>query len=131
MWLFTKFGFFSVVCVRNLKGAVFVRARVREDLETFKKKYLSTEAHKKSPSDRYKILVDRKADYPYRLIVKQTVFSEVMFAIASEIDYSNFKDKVAETQGKERAWFYSKVWQTLANLEGDLEMVSGGLSKLP
>ena len=34
-----------------------------------------------------------------------------------KIDYSNFKDKVAETQGDFRASLYGEVWNSLYELQ--------------
>ena len=39
MWLFTSIGFFSVVAHRDKKKTVMVRARCRQDLLAFRKKY--------------------------------------------------------------------------------------------
>ena len=38
-------------------------------------------------------------------------------SMIEKIDYSNFKDKVAEAQGDFRASLYGKVWNSLYELQ--------------
>lgn len=117
MWLFTKFGFFSVVQVKEVRGAVAVRARVREDLVAFSQEYLKIGKP---------VQVDLGTDYPYRIYLKQGQFAEAMKKVSEDIDYTNFKDKVQEVQGHSRAELYLGIWQMMYNAEKKLKALDDG-----
>jgi hypothetical protein len=116
MWLVTTRGFFSVVADRDDAGAVLVRARAREDLESLAELVPGLEVEH-TP----------RADYAYRARVPREVWASVVATLGTEIDYGNFKDAVARRQGLERASIYAVVWATLRELqsrvgsEGDLD----------
>jgi hypothetical protein len=101
MWLFTKYGFFSVVCARRGKGEsvkldqklLMVRARDRDHIEGLKRRFsreLGSYGIKESPSN----------DYRFRIFVPRKVWLGVARALAADIDYGNFKSEAARTQGK-------------------------------
>jgi len=109
MWLFTKFGFFSVV-KKESDGAdtLTIRARVKADLENLIKYYLIGE---------FKILTFPEADYRYRIIVPKEVFTKAIAEITKDINYENFKNEVYDLQGSGRANSYGKVWAELYKLQ--------------
>lgn len=109
MWLMTPFGFFSVVQKPDDKKAEFltIRSRVRGDLERLRDTYLP------SMSD---IVANAGSDYRYRAKAPRSEVSSAMAKIVSDIAYTNFKDEVAQRQGKVRAGLYGKVWQVLYEL---------------
>lgn len=116
MWLFTKVGFFSVVQIKDMSGVVFVRARVRTDLQHLMNKYKNILVRGKAngyPS----ISHSPKADYPYRIVIRQTEFARLAGALARDIDYTNFKDAVLLAQGHERAELYHEVWAAMSDAE--------------
>jgi hypothetical protein len=96
MWLFTRYGFFSIVCARKGFGEsgqpvdpdqIMVRGRSREHLEQLQKRFpslvdLSIESFPRS-------------DYPFRLFLPKPVWADVMKDLAEELDYDNFKSEVA------------------------------------
>jgi hypothetical protein len=43
--------------------------------------------------------------------------AEALGKIIMDIDYSNFKNSVAEKQGNKRARLYGEVWSVLCNLQ--------------
>jgi hypothetical protein len=101
MWLFTKHGFFSVVCARQGDGEqgqpidtahLMVRARVREHLEALKKQW---PGHL-GPCE---IRTFDGTDYAFRMFVEKDAWSLVLSELALEIDYDNFKAEVARHQG--------------------------------
>jgi hypothetical protein len=101
MWLFTKHGFFSVVCARQGDGRsgepidatrLMVRARVRSHLEALKARW---PGHLSS----CEILTSCEADYAFRIFVDKDVWSRVLSDLARETDYDNFKSAVAHHQG--------------------------------
>lgn len=122
MWLFTNFGFFSVVRKQSDKGLT-IRSRTRSDLDRLRKHYLPS----LSPSR-----ADEGTDYPWRANASSAAVAEAMRAIAEDISYSNFKDDVALQLGKDRAKRYAKVWSALYDMPDDLpEPEPQGFDGLP
>jgi hypothetical protein len=101
MWLFTKHGFFSVVCARQGDGQqgrpidttrLMVRARVRGHLEALKKRW-------PDHLGLCDIRTFAATDYAFRMFVDKDVWSRVLSELALETDYDNFKSEVARHQG--------------------------------
>ncbi len=92
MWIYTKEGFVSAVRYKqedrreratlDLVELVIVRARRREHLQ---KLFPEHEIHE-TP----------EADYAFRVFVVQEEFATVLFNLALDIDYPNFKNSVPE-----------------------------------
>ena len=118
MWLITNFGFFSVVQKPDdpKLGTLTVRSRVLEDLESLKEQYF-----KQTMGE---IQVNAGTDYKYRAKVPREAMAGAMSQIIMELNYSNFKNSVAENQGYKRASVYSKLWDTLYNLQDPDEIDS-------
>jgi hypothetical protein len=105
MWIFTDTGFISAVRKPEYPGVVTVRSRDRLSLEA-----LATKAQveiKRSP----------KGDYPYRVFVGDGPFIEWFLDRGGDLKYSNFKNRVAETRGKEFASALNKVWLAMLAVE--------------
>lgn len=110
MWLITTVGFFSVVQKPEDVEAktLTVRARVREDLEALKAKYLpELGAIQESATN----------DYRYRASATQAAVARAMAQMIEHLDYSNFKNAVAQHQGRSRSTLYHDVWATLLPLQ--------------
>jgi hypothetical protein len=106
MWLLTSVGFFSVV--RKLGEAdLTVRARSRSDLEALSTEYLPSLGP---------IIEGAGTDYPYRAHASPDFLAAAVARIVEDIDYSNFKNAVAERQGPDRAHIYGEVWGVLLRL---------------
>lgn len=107
MWLFTNFGFFSIV---QKPGTDFltVRARVRGDLDTLRECYLPALSATQAKGG---------TDYPWRATVVHADFAAALGRIVMDLDYSNYKNEVAARQGKSRADRYGKVWSALYDME--------------
>ena len=95
MWIFSRYGFFSIVAARTGSdandridpGRVMVRARVREHLTALQDRFadrLGTAVIHESPT----------ADYAYRLFVDKRAWADVLAALAEDVDYDNFKAEV-------------------------------------
>ena len=112
MWLMTDFGFFSIV-QKEGEANLTVRARVKQDLQNLKERYLPAVGA---------IEETEYADYRFRVCVPRQSFAEALREIALDIDYPNFKNSVARRQGKARARAYEDVWQRLYGLQ------SGGVA---
>ena len=107
MWLFTPFGFYSVV--QKAPGEpLTVRARVAADLDALRERYM--------PSLSLTI-AHAGTDYPYRATISHEDFAAGLAAIARDIDYSNFKSEVHRQQGPGRARIYGQLWLDLRGLE--------------
>jgi hypothetical protein len=104
MWLFTEFGFFSVVAHRSKPGKVLVRGRVQADVVEFARRSGATEEA---------VFENQSADYRYRLEVTASAAASVVAEALKDIDYDNFKSRVEETQGIEREQVYMGVWSHL------------------
>jgi hypothetical protein len=105
MWIFTRYGFFSVVCAKAQDGVtldestLMVRARVRGHLERLLQRF---------PALRCNIVQTKDTDYAYRIIVDKDVWRWLLGELASEIDYGNFKHEVV----KQTAWPASAAYTT-------------------
>ncbi|HIA63721.1 MAG TPA: hypothetical protein EYM79_11750 [Planctomycetes bacterium] len=122
MWLFTQYGFFSAVCARagdgsqgNVvdEGRVMVRARLRGHLESLKSRF---------PEDLggVEIIETSETDYRYRLFADKAVWVRVLQLLGEELDYDNFKSKVAanhDAVGGEYDRSLHDVWDTMLRLQ--------------
>lgn len=115
MWLITSKGFLSVVADRNNSDQLLIRARSRDDLI----KVVSLAESKQIEGIYLKdIFEDLSADYRYRIFVPKSSFADLSSLLVEEINYPNFKNKVAENDS-ERAHLYSNVWHTLYQIQAD------------
>jgi hypothetical protein len=105
MWIFTETGFISAVRKPEHPGVVTVRSRDRKSLEALAAK--AQVEIKRSP----------RGDYPYRVFVGDGPFIEWFLDRGGELQYSNFKNRVAETRGKEFANALNKVWVAMLSVE--------------
>jgi hypothetical protein len=102
MWIFTQFGFFSIVAHREKLDTLLIRGRSHKDLQAFADRIGNV-----------KVVTMNLADYRYRFEAPKARVAEVLSAELNELSYDNFKDRVAETQGYERAGVYGGVWAHL------------------
>lgn len=105
MWIFTPFGFFSIV-QKPGQALLTVRARAAADLDN-----LRTHVPELS-----KTIHTPKADYQYRATVPAVSLAIGLGDFITGIDYDNFKDEVARRQGYERAGLYGQVWGLVRRL---------------
>jgi hypothetical protein len=59
------------------------------------------------------------ADYPYRLVAAKEDFKSWMNDNIDFLGYSNFKNQVAITRGKEYAHTLGSVWSTMHEVEDE------------
>ena len=107
MWLLTTIGFYSVVAHDERPDTVLIRARDREDLAALRRGYLPD----------LEIVENAGSDYRYRAFVARDEWEHAAQRLAADIDYPNFKNAVAERQGHDRAALYSRIWETLHELQ--------------
>ena len=89
MWMFTKYGMFSVVFK---DGGMQVRSRNRKHLEALKHRCMSLGAK------HWKILDTPRGDYGWRIKLTRDEWVKVAALLASEIDYANFKDAARDSK---------------------------------
>lgn len=117
MWTITKTGFYSAVQHNTDTQLVVVRTRVKADAVVLRGWYKTwlKDAGKGWPKPR--VTSYQRSDYPWRVIMPRAAWADYLATAALDIDYGNFKSKVAAVQGAERAHVYSKVWSALIDLE--------------
>jgi len=118
MWVFTRYGFYSVVCARSQDGAradttsLMVRARARNHLTTLQGRFRELADHS--------IRETPDTDYRYRIIVPKARWKEVVAQMVEELSYGNFKDEAARSLGfGERDYIHAlhDVWNRLYDLQ--------------
>lgn len=113
MWLFTPFGFYSVVFNRDCSpGMLCVRARYKEDLDRLREKFLP----ELGPTEKKDL-----RDYKFRAYAPQHAVADAMKRFVESIDYHNFKDEVMKTIGLPRELQCSRVWGVMATPASEYE----------
>lgn len=122
MWLFTKYGFYSAVCARQGNGSyeqpvnpdqIMVRARLRSHLESLQQHF----------SDLLADCAIREfvgTDYAFRIFIPKVTWSQILVRLSEEMDYDNFKSKVAQHQGVAGADYehsLHNVWSVMNRLQ--------------
>jgi hypothetical protein len=107
MWIFTETGFVSAVQHRENPDYLMVRARDRQSLVQLSE---IVETEIKSTPD---------ADYPYRLTATKEDVKSWMNDSIDFLGYSNFKNQVAITRGKNYARTLGSVWSTMHDVEDE------------
>jgi hypothetical protein len=106
MWLCTRYGFYSIV--QKSPGEFHVRARVRRDLENLQQ----------AGDFLFTIIETPKADYRYRAVVGGNTVKVILQLLATTLDYSNFKSKIAQTPDQRpKLSAYHTVWETLYRVQ--------------
>ena len=96
MWVFTKTGFISIVQHREQVDLMIVRARCAAHLQSL---FPGTE-----------VLETKNADYRFRAFVHRDVVRDALTAVIDALDYSNFKDSIADAQYHDAAM---RVWEVM------------------
>ncbi len=117
MWVFTRYGFYSVACATRPDGSldketVMVRGRSKDHLQNLR--------------DRFPVIADAEIvtiadrDYRYRLILPKCAWVPILAEMAEEQEWSNFKNEAAAHQGKEGASYaraLHNVWEIMYRLQ--------------
>jgi hypothetical protein len=117
MWLFTRYGYFSVASANKPDGKIdpqtlMVRARRISHLRTIVKRFPSLAG--------VEIVTWKERDYRYRIVVGKTVWSEIVDQMVKEQEWSNFKDEAAKYQdGLDSNYLHAlhRVWSVMNNLQ--------------
>lgn len=105
MWLMTETGFVSAVTHWEIPEIIVVRARDYESLLPVAE--YAGEVIKHTPDN----------DYPIRVEVKREVFAEYVAGQIASMTYSNYKDRVYTTRGRDFAHTLGDVWSTMHQVE--------------
>ena len=94
MWICSKWGFFSIVAALDDDGELdttrmVIRSRRRQHLEALA---ANVDDHLFSPVE---ILSTPESDYPFRVVVCAETAWRVVEQLSRSVDYSNFKNAVA------------------------------------
>jgi len=117
MWLFTDFGFFSIVCKPGTKN-LCVRARMPGDLEAFRDRLAQVSAFDgANAAEQWPIEDFTGTDYAFRLYASNDDVAALMSEFVKGIDYNNFKGRVGRTQGHDRASVYMNVWSIMNRMQ--------------
>ena len=117
MWIFTKYGFVSIVKYKQIHN---VRARLEGDIPR-----LFAAAGLPKPE----IKVFEFADYAYRAELSQEQLTQLMVFLASDNDYSNFKGIAErnlknEQNGPEYVDALHGVWDIMYNLQSSARAIA-------
>lgn len=104
MWLFTDFGFFSIV-QKPGSPDLTVRSRVRGDLDRFRAVVPGLG----------ETIVGGGTDYEFRAVISHQDFAAGAGNIITGVDYSNFKSRVRQSLPGRGAILHS-VWSALHGL---------------
>ena len=117
MWLFTRYGFYSIACASKPDGSmdfstVMIRARSADHLNNLQQRFPSLASAE--------LLTWDDRDYRYRLIVPKAVWAAVAGEIAQEQEWSNFKNEAARYQGRSGSGYVHalhEVWNVMYGLQ--------------
>jgi hypothetical protein len=98
MWIFTETGFVSAVKKPSDHGKYAIRARDEESLAGL---IAVTGAD---------LITTTNSDYKYRVILDQDQFLAWLLEQVGNIEYSNFKNRVAKTRGYKYTEALNDVW---------------------
>lgn len=117
MWIMTTEGFYSVVEHRADPDLLLIRSRARQDLEN------ALAGLDGTLSEDTTIKNDRRADYPWRMIVHREDWALAVARMTHAINYDNFKTAVSRTgkNGWKRSSIYHSVWSVLTRMEPDFD----------
>lgn len=109
MWLATKYGFYSVVAHHDDPDLVQVRARSRADLEHLRG---FAQGRDIPVPD---IVMTPANDYCCRIFMTRRSWTQLGGALATEIDYPNFKEQVRGEPLRDAA--YTQMWSAMRTFQ--------------
>ena len=115
IWIHTELGFFSITAFDPRIGGqredaadlLVIRARVREDLERIEE-WIGSE-----------ILATPEADYPHRVVTSREAWNAYLAHATAQVDYTNFKARIASRLGWFRHDVLLMVWSNLRRLQDE------------
>ncbi len=111
MWLFTTYGFYSIVkkMFGNQKEPFQVRSRAKEDLLNIIK----------AADINRKVIETPEADYHFRITVDNDDLSKILQTLQDGLDYDNFKAAVGKVKGQtDKLDSYHRIWAEMYHYQG-------------
>ena len=105
MWLMTETGFVSAVTHWEDPNTIVVRARDYESLLPIAD--FAEQVVQHTPDN----------DYPIRVHISREVFGEWVAEQVKTMTYSNYKDRMYTTRGRDFTHALSDVWSTMHQVE--------------
>lgn len=126
MWVFTKYGFYSIACANDSDGnldanTVMVRARDDQHLRNLQERFPNTEI------GTAEILAWPGSDYGFRIIIPKPAWVEALSQLAAEQTWSNFKNE-AGTYSRTRKFSRDYVnalhdiWSVMHRIQAKLKV---------
>jgi hypothetical protein len=117
MWLFTRYGFYSIACARKPDGSrdtetVMIRCRRKAHLQNLQSRFPAVA--------RLQVMTLPEHDYRYRLIVPKADWAVIAGELAAEQEWSNFKNEAARFQGSAGSDYVHalhRVWDVMYELQ--------------
>jgi hypothetical protein len=113
MWLATEIGWFSVVIdSQHGDDRMLIRARCKADIYNLFDLYRRDLTSMEPPTS------DESRDYRWRMSISRREWISLAAKLASNIDYSNFKDVVHQRpdQGN-KSTAYARIWGTMMDVQ--------------
>lgn len=109
MWIFSRYGFYSVVAAGP--GKLGVRARDKKHLENLIERFAKYLAGAS-------IIETKEADYRYRIMVNRKQWAAIARSLAHDVDYRNFKSEVRTKLGAcDYESALHRVWEIMYQLQ--------------
>jgi hypothetical protein len=118
MWLFSTYGFFSVVSDYEDSSKVLVRARNILHLVELRRRF-------KKELGNVDIKTTPMADYRSRMSVKKRVWAQIVRKLAEEIEYRNFKSEAARYDDSVYVEALHDVWGRMLGMQESVEGAHG------
>lgn len=117
MWIFTRYGFFSIACARTPDGAIdpglmMIRARRKSHLAQLQSRFAELLTAE--------IIKTQSTDYRYRIVVPKSNWIAAIAELAEEQAWSNFKSETTRYQGAAGANYVHAlhdVWAVMYRLQ--------------
>lgn len=107
MWIFKNNAFVSIVQDKDMDDQLWVRGRIRGDIERF------------LGGGDFEVLETNDADYRFRIPLSREAVRPLIGALVDDITYVNFKGSIAEDRGveDERHNAYMRAWQAMMGFQ--------------
>jgi len=117
MWIFKNDAFVSIVQDRDMDDQVWVRGRIRGDVERFMGKGYDLE-----------VIETNDADYRFRACVPKADAAARAMEAVTAIKYDNFKGSIDERKanGRRRHDAYLRVWSAMMSYQRNEHCREGG-----
>ena len=117
MWLFTRYGFYSIACAQKQEGSIdpallMIRSRLRSHLENLQARFPALAGRE--------VVRLRGHDYRWRMFVPKDQWLPVLGELGREQEWSNFKHESEKYQGPRGSRYVDAlhdVWRIMNDLQ--------------